>query len=1143
MEEEINIHMNGGTENLTPSKILQIAEDNVVEKSVIKFINGKDGSVSEEKVPTTSWGLRRPRAQDKLRSLINQFQPSLVFIAEPKINCSASFCNKLNLPGMQNMVIHNSTSNKKGNIWLFWNKKFPTPTVVSMSSQMITVSIGGNLVSGVHAHVNAVQIRYLWSEMEAISDLQLPWLAIGDFNAITTAMEKAGGKPANTINMLEFNTSLDKCELQQSPKSGLEYSWSNCQHGARRILCNLDRAVFNNLWIQKHGGWSYKVEMRITSDHSPLLGGCVACPKTKNVPQKFQKICSSGLGWRVFGNVNVQIKEAEKEVQEATKLSDAHPLNEEFLDKLVEAENNLNSKEVHLTTMLKLKARTKWFKEGSANTRFFHAKLKVRQARNSITELEDANNETVTDQSKVAKILIDYFEDKFKFKEVDIEESLLEVIPKAITEADQAMLDAIPSSEEIKKIIFEMDPESSPGPDGFSGSFYRSCWQVIQDDVVNAVQFCWKRRFIPMGLNSNFLVLLPKIEGARSPKQFRPIGLRNVSFKIFTKIITSRMSSLMHKFISPQQAAYIKGRNIQDQIVLASEMINEMKKKRRGVTWCQWLNTLLESEKVSVMINGGPNGFFSVGRGLRQGEPLSPILFVLMEDVINKNISKLVVEAKKSIQNLMKLLEVYQKNSGQLINKSKSKLFVDGTTAARTMQIKELIQMEVSSLPDKYLGVILQAGRVKISTIWPMVELLQKKLATWKVLSSIPIYSMSAYMCPKTVIKICERIIRNFLWSGDGETRKFKTFSWRKWKNNWQLSSIWPGLKYDWNYLKENIRWCTGNGQKISIWFDSWIGNSPIIENIGFTYYVKAHISMKVSDLLKKGKWDLPDQLKIILSDFTLPEIGIGNDDLIWTGDIKVWNNAKGKSLFIKECWGITACAILRDMWFQKNKMIFEQVKPNIQSFKRRIKRTTLEGGVKIKGHKWSAEIDDQVILFFKLKPRNLKYQYIKPCYWIPPRTGVVMFCCDGASFGNPEAAGFGVVIRDHLCQVLGVISGGIGIATNYIAEVYEIICVVELAVEWQIQEVILNSDSKTVVTEFAGNKMPWFVRMIWNKAIAKIHSLQFRKNFRETNFSADTAAKKGALLAAGQREIYYGRPSFFLSRIELPDIAYYRMC
>ncbi|XP_026399762.1 uncharacterized protein LOC113295646 [Papaver somniferum] len=883
-------------------------------------------------------GLRRPRAQEKLRSLINQFQPSVVFIAEPKINCNAAFCNKLNLSGMQNMVIHNSLFNKKGNIWLFWNKNLPTPTVVSMSTLMITVNIGGNLVYGVHAHVGVVQRRNLWTEMEVISRFNLPWLAIGDFNAFLTAEENFGGRAPNTRNMLEFNNCLDKCELQQASKS----------------LC-----------------WNYKVGLRIASDHSPLLDGCVEGDPTFVFQSKLKKL-KKGLvewNWKVFVNLNEQIKEATKEVQEAMKLSDDNPLNEELLDNLVKAENKLNTKEVQLSTMLKLKARTKWVKEGSANTNFFHTKLKVRQARNSIYELENSNNEIIIDQGKITEELVKFFEERFKFKEVNISETLLEVIPKIITTEDQAMLDVVPAMEEIKQTIFEMDPDSSPGPDGFSGSFYRACWKIIQDDVVNAVQFCWKKIFIPKGLNSNFFVLLPKVEGARSPQQYRPIGLSNVSFKIFTKIITSRMSILMHKLISPQQASYIKGRNIQDQIILASEMVNEMKKKIRNGniglkldiaqaydsvswkflfqvlkkygfsdTWCEWLGILFESARISVMINGGPNDFFSVGRGLRQGDPISPILFVLMEDVLSRNITKLVMEddvfifcsgAKKSIQNLLKLLEEYQDSSGQVIDRRKSKPFVDGTTTARMMQIKEMMQMEVSSLLDKYLGVILHSGRIKIATVWPIVEIMQKKLASWK--------------------------------------------------------------------------------------------------EVGFTEYVKEHINLKVSDLIVEGKWNLPEELNQILAHYNLPAIGVGDDILIWKGEIK-------------------------------------------------------------------------------------------------------------------GLAGFGVVIRDHLSQVLGVITGGIGITTNYIAEVYAIISAVELAVEWKVHNVILNSDSKTVITKFENNKMPWFVKMRWQKEIRHIQSIIFLHSYRETNFATDTAAKKGARLAAGKRQVYYGRPNF-LARVEQPNVEYYRIC
>ncbi|XP_026410385.1 uncharacterized protein LOC113305578 [Papaver somniferum] len=254
----------------------------------------------------------------------------------------------------------------------------------------------------------------------------------------------------------------------------------------------------------------------------------------------------------------------------------------------------------------------------------------------------------------------------------------------------------------------------------------------------------------------------------------------------------------------------------------------------------------------------------------------------------------------------------------------------------------------------------------------------------------------------------------------------------------------------------------------------------------------------------------------------------------------EVWSNTNGKSPFIRECWILAACAILKDLWFQKNRMFFEQIKPNIQTFEAMIKKTIYEGGFIMKSYKWNTGIDNQVILNFKLEPRRIKFQYIKTCFWTPPCAGFVMFFCDGASIGNPGYAGFGVVIRDHLCQVLGFISGGIGIATNYIVKVYAIICAVELAVEWKMENVILNSDSKTVISEFENNKMPWFVKMRWQKDTRKIQSIKFLHSFREINFAADTTAKRGARLVLGKRKMFYGRPGF-LSRIEQPNVAYYR--
>ncbi|XP_026417385.1 uncharacterized protein LOC113312866 [Papaver somniferum] len=250
--------------------------------------------------------------------------------------------------------------------------------------------------------------------------------------------------------------------------------------------------------------------------------------------------------------------------------SDSNPFDEEALNTLVEAQNLYNSKEVQLHTFTKQKSRTKWIKDGAANTGFLHANLKIRQERNIISELEDANGEIISDQKKIADELVNHFEQKFKYQAVEKVDHILNDIPEVITKEDHEMIEAIPSEDEIKATIFAMDQDSAPGPDGFSGCFYRACWNIINQDVVEAIQFCWKRRFIPKGLNSNFLVLLQKTIGARNTNQFRPIGLSNVMFKNFTKILSTRIGQLMHKLVSPQQVAYVKGRCIQNQILLAS---------------------------------------------------------------------------------------------------------------------------------------------------------------------------------------------------------------------------------------------------------------------------------------------------------------------------------------------------------------------------------------------------------------------------------------------------------------------------------------------------------------------------------------------------------------------------------------------
>ncbi|XP_026399511.1 uncharacterized protein LOC113295389 [Papaver somniferum] len=251
--------------------------------------------------------------------------------------------------------------------------------------------------------------------------------------------------------------------------------------------------------------------------------------------------------WSVFGDVNKKLKQLEDEIMEATSLSDNNPSDTSLLNNLITARGK--------------------------------QEMRLRQAQNMITELEKYSGVIITEQKEIASELVNHSEEKFKYKDVNIDESILANIPKVITIEDNA----IPSDEEIKVAVFDLNPENAPGPGGFAGWFYRS-WEIIGAELTRAIQFCWSKGFISNGLNENFLKLLPKVNNAKKAKQFRPIGLMNFSFKIFTKIWATRLEKIINKVVSPQQGAFIKGRTIQEQIALASEMINEIEIKGKEAT-------------------------------------------------------------------------------------------------------------------------------------------------------------------------------------------------------------------------------------------------------------------------------------------------------------------------------------------------------------------------------------------------------------------------------------------------------------------------------------------------------------------------------------------------------------------------------
>ncbi|XP_026456991.1 uncharacterized protein LOC113357751 [Papaver somniferum] len=306
---------------------------------------------------------------------------------------------------MRHKIIHNIVDGRKANLWIFWNNSINASIVIHSSRQSITVEVGGVLVTGVHADVLCINRRDLWAELAPFSTSNKPWIILGDFNTISSLDEKKGGRVPLNSSVAKFNECIDNCELLHAAKTGLQISWSN---GFLQVLID---------------AWIFMSKLK----------------HLKSILKKWN--------WEIFGNVQVTLSEAEKKVTETNILFDADPQNLELLNDYVTARGVRDIAAQNYHTMLCQKARINWF----------HTSIRLRQTRNAIAELEDASGTLITNKNEIASNLISYFSDKFKEQPVEISDTILNATPQVINDDDNALLECIPSGEEIKNAVFELN--------------------------------------------------------------------------------------------------------------------------------------------------------------------------------------------------------------------------------------------------------------------------------------------------------------------------------------------------------------------------------------------------------------------------------------------------------------------------------------------------------------------------------------------------------------------------------------------------------------------------------------------------------------------------------------------------------------
>uniref|UniRef100_A0A453KYM4 Reverse transcriptase domain-containing protein n=2 Tax=Aegilops tauschii subsp. strangulata TaxID=200361 RepID=A0A453KYM4_AEGTS len=704
--------------------------------------------------------------------------------------------------------------------------------------------------TGVYGEPSSDKKDNTWKLLKILNQqLNLPWLCAGDFIEVLYGHEKKGGPGRSQRSMEKFRMALLECGLRDLGYSGDKYTWRNNSHEARfYIKERLDQAVATREWCARFPSYQVTNGDPRHSDHRPVT---ISVEGTKrqsrrlgngntfrfeakwleeeecedivtnawntanirsggSVAQGIKSVSRDLKAWdaNVLGDLQWRIKKLKDELEMVRRSE----INQDKVDPEHVLKDKLDRLEKQHNLFWRQRAHVKWLQFGDKNTAFFHACASEKKKRNTIQKLKKEDGTWVEEAEQLNEYISNYYLNIFTSAARHDNNTILQSIQPRVTDQMNELLCAKYTEEEVRAALNNIGDLKAPGPNGMPAIFFKRFWNTVGEQVTKEVLKVLRGGEMPEEWNNTIIVLIPKMPKPARLNDLRPISLCNVVYKLIAKVLTNRLKNILPEIISPNQSAFVPGRVISDNILLAYEMIHFLQRKKSGRggyaaiklnmskaydrvewkflqeimlklgfnrRWVQLVMNCVTTVKYQIKINGDVTEIIIPERGLCQDDSL-----LLLEANAN------------SAHELNQILNVYEAFSGQVINKEKSAiLFSKNTKREDKEELMNQLNIATEGFSGKYLGLPCYIGKSKSKAfeyikerVWKriqggkekMLSKAGKEILIKAVAQAIPVYAMACFDLTKYLCDDISSMIGKFWWSQMDKENKIHWVGWDK---------------------------------------------------------------------------------------------------------------------------------------------------------------------------------------------------------------------------------------------------------------------------------------------------------------------------------------------------------------------------